>query len=96
MLFAQAAAALGSNLTREGLITQLEAIKKWDGGGLQAPTNPGDNKGLSCFLYMQVKGDKFVRYWPEKPTDGTGGFDCDPKYSVSLSARYEPLPPGFG
>jgi ABC-type branched-subunit amino acid transport system substrate-binding protein len=96
LLFAQAAAALGSNLTREGLITQLEAIKKWDGGGLQAPTNPGDNKGLSCFLYMQVKGDKFVRYWPEKPTDGTGGYDCDPKYSVSLSTRYEPLPPGFG
>jgi hypothetical protein len=96
LLFAQAAAALGSSLTREGLITQLKTIKEWDGGGLQAPANPGDNKGLSCFLYMQVKGNKFGRYWPEKPTDGTHGFDCDPKYSVPLTARYEQLPPGFG
>ena len=66
LLFAQAASALGSNLTRDGLIRELRNIKHWDGGGLQAPADPGDNKGLNCFLYMQVKGNKFVRYWPKK------------------------------
>jgi ABC-type branched-subunit amino acid transport system substrate-binding protein len=95
LLFAQAAGALGSNLTREGLITQLKGIKHWDGGGLQAPADPGDNKGLSCFLYMQIKGAKFVRYWPEKPTDGSHGFDCNPNYSLKLTKRYEQLPRGW-
>ena len=95
LLFVQAASALGSNLTRDGLIRRLSSIKQWDGGGLQAPTDPGDNKGLSCFLYMQVHGTKFVRYWPKKPTDGTHGFDCSPNYSVPLTKRYEQLPAGW-
>jgi ABC-type branched-subunit amino acid transport system substrate-binding protein len=95
LLFAQAASALGSGLTREALISELERIKHWDGGGLQAPADPGDNAGLSCFLYMQVRGGKFVRYWPKRPTDGTHGFDCSPSYSLPLTKRYERLPPGW-
>ncbi len=96
LLFAQAAATLGSHLTRDGLITALQGIKHWDGGGLQAPADPGDRKGLSCFLYMQVAGNRFVRYWPKRPTDGTNGFDCQPDYSLRMTKRYEPLPQGFG
>jgi hypothetical protein len=74
----------------------LKSIKHWDGGGLQAPADPGDNQGLRCFLYMQVKGAKFVRYWPKLPTDGTSGFDCSDANAVQLQKRYETLPPGFG
>jgi hypothetical protein len=96
LLFAQAASALGSDLTREGLIAQLRKIKQWNGGGLQAPADPGDNQGLRCFLYLQVRGDRFVRYWPEHATDGTSGFDCAAGNSMRLSRRYETLPPGFG
>lgn len=96
LLFAQAASALGSDLTRDGLIEQLQKIKQWDGGGLQAPADPGDNEGLRCFLYMQVKGNKFVRYWPKTPTAGTNGFDCSPANSMQLTKTYEALPPGFG
>jgi hypothetical protein len=96
LLFAQAASASGSSLTRDGLIDQLKEIKRWDGGGLQAPANPGDNEGLRCFLYMQVDGDRFVRYWPKLPTDGTNGFDCGPGNSMPMSETYERLPPGFG
>lgn len=95
LLFAQAASALGSNLTRDGLIRELERIKRWDGGGLQAPSDPGDNKAVSCFLYMQVQGAKFVRYWPEQRTDGTNGFDCNPDYSIPLTKHYEELPAGW-
>ncbi len=96
LLFAQAAAALNSQVTRDGLIDQLKRIKKWDGGGLQAPADPGDNQGLRCFLYMRVQGDKFVRYWPKSPTDGTSGFDCSPDNSMQMPKSYEQLPPGFG
>ena len=96
LLFAQAARALGSDLTRDGLIDQLKKIKQWDGGGLQAPADPGDNEGLRCFLYMQVKGNKFVRYWPKTPTSGTNGFDCSAGNSMPMTKTYEPLPPGFG
>jgi ABC-type branched-subunit amino acid transport system substrate-binding protein len=96
LLFAQAAGALGSDLTRSGLIDQLKKIKEWNGGGLQAPADPGDNRGLRCFLYMQIEGSKFVRYWPEKPTDGTLGFDCASDNSMPLTRAYETLPPGFG
>ena len=96
LLFAQAARALGSDLTRDGLIDQLKRIKHWDGGGLQAPADPGDNEGLRCFLYMQVKGNKFVRYWPKSLASGTLGFDCSSGNSVQMTKTYEPLPPGFG
>ncbi len=95
LLFAQAAAALGSHLTRDGLIDQLKLIKHWDGGGLQAPADPGDNQGLRCFLYMRVQGNKFVRYWPKQPTDGTSGFDCSAGNSIPMPKVYEQLPSGF-
>lgn len=95
LLFAQAVAALGSNVTRDGLVEELRRIKRWDGGGLQAQANPGDNEGQQCFLYMQVQGDRFVRYWPERPTDGTAGFDCSPENSIALTTRYEQLPAGW-
>ena len=96
LLFAQAAAALGSHLTRDGLIDQLKRVTRWDGGGLQAPADPGDNQSLNCFLYMQVQGNKFVRYWPKQPTDGTSGFDCSAANSMQMPKRYEQLPSGFG
>jgi ABC-type branched-subunit amino acid transport system substrate-binding protein len=96
LLFAQAAAAMDSHLTRDGLIAELKRIKKWDGGGLQAPADPGDNQGLRCFLYMRVQGNKFVRYWPKLPTDGTSGFDCSPDNLMQMPKAYEQLPPGFG
>ena len=96
LLFAQAASALGSSLTRDGLVHELTNIKHWDGGGLQAPADPGDNRGTSCFLYMQVKGTHFVRYWPKSASDGTDGFDCNPDYSIPMTKHYEPLPAGWG
>ena len=96
LLFAQAAAAAGSDLTRDNLIEQLKQITHWDGGGLQAPANPGDNQGLRCFLYMQVQGDRFVRYWPKSPVNRTNGFDCAPGNSHKMTKTYAKLPPGFG
>jgi ABC-type branched-subunit amino acid transport system substrate-binding protein len=83
LLFATAADALGDDLTREGLLTELEGITEWDGGGLQMPTNPGEQVHNECFLYMRVEGGEFVREHPEE------GFDCDPAYVVESEQAYE-------
>ena len=56
LLFATAADALGADLTRENLVTELEGITEWDGGGVQMTTNPGERVHNACFLYMTDRG----------------------------------------
>lgn len=70
LLFATAAKALGSELTREGLLDELHGITEWDGLGMHVPSNPGENIGTECFMYVQVQDGEFVREFPEE------GFEC--------------------
>lgn len=77
LLFATAAASLGNDLTREGLVEALEGITEWDGGGLTMPGNPADNQMSGCFLYMRVIDGEFVREFPDE------GFECDPDNIVA-------------
>jgi ABC-type branched-subunit amino acid transport system substrate-binding protein len=70
LLFATAAKSLGSDLTREGLVTALQGIHSWDGNGIQATVDPGAKITSVCYAVMQVKNGKFVRYYPKK------GFAC--------------------
>lgn len=84
LLFATAAKAAGSDLTRDRVLAELKKIKKWDGGGLTFQTDPGDNQVNDCFLYMIVKNGKFVPYEPSKPAT----FDCDPSYRIALQGNY--------
>ena len=44
---------------------------------------------------MQVQGDKFVRYWPKTPTDGTNGFDCSPGNSMPMTKTLRAAPAGL-
>ncbi|HEU5149048.1 MAG TPA: ABC transporter substrate-binding protein [Iamia sp.] len=83
LLFATAVDSLGNDLTRENLLTALEGITEWDGGGLQMPTNPGEDQLNDCFLYMRVVDGDFVREYPEE------GFDCDPAYVLESDTVYE-------
>ena len=87
LLFATAAKALGSDVTREGLLEQLHSIKQWDGHGIHAPTDPGDNRASECFAYLKIKGGKFVREFPKE------GFSCDPKNVVKITGDF---PKGAG
>ncbi len=82
LLFAQAAASLGNDLTREALVAALKDIHEWDGGGLQMTTDPGSGTHNDCFLYLRIQDGKFERAFPEK------GFECDPKNIVKLSKEY--------
>ncbi len=83
LLFATAADALGNDLTREALLTELEGITSWDGGGLHMETNPGERQITDCFLYLTVTDGEFVR---EHPDDG---FDCDPDHLYTSDKTFE-------
>lgn len=78
LYFAQAAKACGSDLTRECLGTQAQAITSWDAGGIQVETNPGENRISDCAMLLRVTADGYERVAPEE------GFACDPSWVVAL------------
>ena len=80
LLFARAATECDSELTRECLLEQAEAQKDWSGGGMHAPTTPGNDDPPPCFLIVGLEADGFV-YDEEatRPTDGDGLYNCDPE-----------------
>jgi ABC-type branched-subunit amino acid transport system substrate-binding protein len=82
LLFATAAKACGSELTRDCLMEQLDQITEWDGGGMHAPANPADNKITQCFIQMEVVDGGFERAFPDE------GFSCDPDNVVELTGDY--------
>lgn len=84
LLFATAAQALGDDLTRDNLMTELRTITEWDGGGLHMPSNPGENAVAECFIYMRVEGGEFVRVHPEEAPS----FDCSPDYGIDLTGDF--------
>ena len=86
LLFARAATECGSELTRECLLEQAEAQADWTGGGMHAPTTPGNDDPTPCFLIMGLEADGFV-YDEEatRPTDGDGLYNCDPENVFDVS-----------
>jgi ABC-type branched-subunit amino acid transport system substrate-binding protein len=84
LLFAQAAKACGSNLTRDCLM-QNAAVKDWTAGGLHAPTNPGNSLsgGPQCFVLVQATSSGFkVDSNVTKPNQDI--FNCDPGNAFNL------------
>jgi ABC-type branched-subunit amino acid transport system substrate-binding protein len=84
LLWATAAEACGSDLTRDCVIDQIDEIGEWTGGGLHAPTVPGEGTGPSCFVLVQVQDGSWTR---AHPTDGD--YDCDPSYTVPTPGDYQ-------
>jgi ABC-type branched-subunit amino acid transport system substrate-binding protein len=82
LLFATAVQELGADVTREGLIDELETITEWDGGGLHGMNNPAENRSSGCFIVMEVVDGGFERAYPEK------GFDCSDGNIVELKGNY--------
>lgn len=82
LLFATATEALGDDLTRDGLLEELESITSWDGGGLHFEANPGGNEVSTCFMFSSVVDGAFSRLHPEE------GYDCDPDYALELQGDY--------
>jgi hypothetical protein len=76
LLWATAAKACGSTLTRQCMINQLSKVTNWTGGGLNASGNPAKNLPPNCGLLMKLQGTKWVQAYPKK----LGTFDCSSKY----------------
>jgi hypothetical protein len=71
-----------NNLTRTCILEGAAKVTEWSGGGLHAPSNPGENKGSSCTLVLQVKDGKFTRW---APTDED--YVCDPTYIAHVGGE---------
>ena len=69
-MFVEALRSLGPNVTRERLVTALDGMSEYDGGGIHAPLNPSTGASEGCFAIVRVEARKWVREHPDS------GFDC--------------------
>ena len=76
LLWATAAKACGSDLTRQCMVNELSQVTSWTGGGLHSESNPGENLPPSCSLLMQVKGGTYEQVAPATQ----GEFYCADSY----------------
>ena len=81
LLWATAAKACGSDLTRECVVQELAKVDSWTGGGLHSKTNPAENLPPECGMVLKVQGTGFVRVSPE----GAGELDCDPSFVAKVT-----------
>jgi ABC-type branched-subunit amino acid transport system substrate-binding protein len=72
LAFLQAAKAVGPDLTRSALLTQLSKIGNFDADGLIPPENFGQKIMSPCFSYFQIEHGAFVRLYPPQPNT----YDC--------------------
>jgi len=73
LAFEQAAKAVGPDLTRPALISQLQQITNWTGGGITPPVNIGQKIPSKCFAYFKIENGAFQRVYPSAPNT----FDCN-------------------
>jgi ABC-type branched-subunit amino acid transport system substrate-binding protein len=73
LAFEQAAKQVGPNLTRAALISKIQGITQWTGGGVTPPQNIGQKIPSSCFFYMKIENGAFQRVYPTAPNT----YDCN-------------------
>lgn len=81
LMWATAAKACGSDLTRECVMAQLASVTKWTGGGMHAPSDPSSNLPQSCGMVMRMQGTTFERF---QPADA-GTFECSQNFVAHLT-----------
>ena len=72
LAFEQAAKQVGPDLTRTALISKLQGITNWTGGGVTPPVNIGQKIPSQCFFYMKIENGAFQRVYPSAPNT----YDC--------------------
>jgi branched-chain amino acid transport system substrate-binding protein len=77
-VFTEALRKLEGSITREGLVDALYTIKKFDGGGIEAPIDPTTGLGQACFNMAVHKGGRWVRDYP-----------ADKLYECSLGENFK-------
>ncbi len=77
LAFEQAAKEVGPDLTRAALITKLQGITNWTGGGVTPPVNIGQKIPSKCFFYVKIDNGAFQRVYPTAPNT----YDCNSGYA---------------
>jgi hypothetical protein len=90
LLFAQLASEcdVEGNLTRSCILEKGAEVTDWNGGGLHAPANVGENSGPECFILLQAEGGEFIRSEPATPEDGEDGYNCSPDNVADLEGDF--------
>lgn len=83
-LWATAARACGSELTRECVLAEAEAIDEWTGGGLHVPTDPGVNVAPTCGIVLRLEGEGYTRVFPE----AEGELACDNAWRADVDTEW--------
>jgi hypothetical protein len=81
LLWATAAKTCASNLTRQCMVNTLAKTHQWDGGGLQAVTDPGANMPAACGMLVKLTGTSWAQFYPKTP----GQMDCNPSYVAHIT-----------
>ncbi len=76
LAFEQAAKQVGPDLTRAALISKLQGINNWTGGGVTPPSDIGSKIPSKCFFYMKIQNGAFQRVYPSAPNT----YDCNSGY----------------
>lgn len=71
-LFAQSARDCdrAEDLTRSCVLEAAAGAEEWTGGGLHAPSTPGQNDSVECTIVLQIQDGEYVRVHPDE------GYDC--------------------
>ena len=77
LAFEQAAKEVGPDLTRAALITKLQGITNWTGGGVTPPVNIGQKIPSKCYFYVKIDNGAFQRVYPTAPNT----YDCNSGYA---------------
>lgn len=85
LLFAQSAAACGSELTRACLIEQASSVTEWTAGGLHTAQDPSTSTPGDCFLLLDVTAEGFVVN-EELTAPNDGIFNCDAGNVLAVSS----------
>ena len=70
-LFAKVHQDVGAKITRKSFLEGIKNVHSWTANGLHVAHDIGAKLISPCFLYLEIKGGKFVR------KDPAGGFICN-------------------
>ncbi|MGH2728809.1 MAG: ABC transporter substrate-binding protein, partial [Actinomycetota bacterium] len=70
-LFAKVHKDVGAKITRKAFLDALKSVHSWNGNGLHAAHDIGNKIMSPCFMYVEVKSNKFAR------KDPASGFMCN-------------------
>jgi ABC-type branched-subunit amino acid transport system substrate-binding protein len=85
LLFAESVKACGSDVTRKCVYDHAKSVHEWTGGGLHAPTDPGNNVGTLCFAMVKATPKGFVVV-DVKPNEGQ--FNCSKQNRIDLPGPF--------